>query len=1191
MYLKGLEIQGFKSLADKIELQFNPGITAVVGPNGSGKSNIADAVRWVLGEQSIRSLRGTKLEDVIFSGSDRRKPVGMAEVSLNLDNSASIFPLAYSEVTVTRRVYRSGESEFLINKSPCRLKDIQELFVDTGIGREGYSIIGQGKIDEILSTRSEDRRVIIEEAAGIVKYKNRKQLAVKKLGDTAQNLVRLNDIINELAAQVGPLRAQAEEARDFLRLRDEAADLEVNLLVNQIADQEQKLAQINLKDEGWQQELMTTETLFRDLEAGIEGRRLLISKLDEEIAGKERELYDLGSGIERKEAQSMLAQERLKDLAAQQESRQQEILALRNKKDLVKAQLVEEERVLAGIRTKIKSGQKRLTEAEVQLSEVETGLQENQKELEARKADLIDLLNETAGVKNSINTGELGKQNLLRQLRQLDEQNRSLAREELAGRKKRKDLETGVSEVTKALETLTISENRLTGKRDRLNIHLNTMLGELAQIQASLQSKSFRLQALQDLQRDYQGYSQGVQEFFKEGRKGARCPGICGVIAEVIKVPPEYETAIEAALNSGLQFVITENENTARSALTMLKQNKSGRATFLPLNTVQPEAGQQDLSKFHDQPGCYGRASDLIKCEDKYYPLIKYLLGRVLVVDNLDRAWQIAQTAGYNLKVATLDGDVVNPGGSITGGTGKKGQAGLLARLRESGEIAAEVKKLARVEKALQTKISRTQFEYEQTVAQTGEIKARLQELVTERNSLRKDLDLVRLEQEKTGSTKQLVAAEIQNLQAETENTDSVLHSQGMRFQQLQLEDQEIRQSITGLQELLPGLETARVRLANLVTQGKVELAGLTQEETNRLQILTKAGQTIEEVQAQIRTKEEQAKKGLTQQESWQAEINLHRQEIHELNQQKGLTEDRLNQLRRDRQALVAAATEEEGQLKNLAQEIARLREQLHVSDLKRTRCEFEAENSLHKLTEEFQISYPEALLKKTEIENKKEAVLRLKELKEAIAALGSVNLGAIAEFARVQERYEFLQKQECDLQQAEASLYKVIAEIDQLMTRKFGEVFTAVNRNFTEVFARLFNGGKAELILTDRDNLLESGIEIQVQLPGKKSQLLSLLSGGERALTAISLLFAILKTKPIPFCVLDEIESSLDEANLDRFTDYLREFAHELQFIMITHRKRTMEAADVLYGVTMDDSRVSKLISMKLTEAVGKVS
>lgn len=1190
MYLKKLEVQGFKSLADKIELEFHPGVSAIVGPNGSGKSNIADAVRWVLGEQSVKSLRGAKMEDVIFAGSDKRKPVGMAEVSMTLDNSQSLFPLDFSEITVTRRVYRSGESEYLINKSACRLKDIHELFMDTGVGREGYSIIGQGKIDEILSAKSEDRRVIIEEAAGIVKYKTRKIQAARKLDDTEQNLVRINDIISELALQLGPLEEQSQKATQYLEYREELVDLEVNLLINQVEDQKTRLAEIIAGDESLNRSIIESETGVRNLESEIEDRKFRVTKLDEEITERQRAVFDTGSRIEKAEAEIRVARERQNNLDMQKNNLTQEIAELAAKEANEKAQHADDLNSATQLKDKIKASEKELSEAERQLSEMEASLVSDQQDIEGKKAEIIDLLNEIAGVNNTVSASEVEKQNTYRRIEQIDQQDEALVQELDGVARREAENHQRLDSLAATLGELTRQEKDLQGRNKAAGEEIGKISVKITETRQRLHEKSSRLKALQDLQNDYEGYYRGVKEVLKEGRDG-KCSGICGVIAELIKVPEKYETAVEVALGGALQHIITENEDDARKAIEFLKRNKAGRATFLPLTTIKPSGKDKSDPGFTAQKGYHGVAADLVKCETKYARIIEYLLARVHVVDNIRDATEIAKKHNFSLKIVTLDGDVVNPGGSMTGGSYQKNRSSLLGRSREIEELNSLEQELRERLDRLEKELAAKQAEFDALAARISKTQEQLQVLQISEHSIKKDIEVVVQEKERLESTRHLLVQEKENLAVELEKSKRDIENSRQRLVELRKKDEAIRLSIAEKQGTLTGQEDEKARSAERVTRIKVDMAGLRQEEINYSLIMERVNETIRDIQAQIQRKENQIKDYLTQHDELDEEINRFKTEIRAFSAEKGAGEEQLNGLRNDKQALHAEIAEKEARNKNIARELAQNREKLHSSEVKRARLEFEIENSLNKLAEEFELTYEEALLRRTEIANKRETASRIKELKEGITGLGAVNIGAIEEFERVRERYNFLQGQYIDLEQAKESLYKVIAEMDQIMIKRFSEAFNNIRLNFSEVFTKLFGGGRAELLLTNTDNLLDCGVDIVAQPPGKKTQHLSLLSGGEKALTAIALLFAILTTKPSPFCVLDEIEAALDDANVDRFAEYLKDYALNTQFIVITHRKRTMESADILYGVTMDESSVSKMVSMKLGEKIDKVS
>lgn len=1190
MYLKRLEIQGFKSLADKIELQFNQGISVVVGPNGCGKSNIADAIRWVLGEQSAKSLRGAKMEDVIFAGSDKRKQVGMAEVSLTLDNSTSVFPLDFAEITVTRRVYRSGESEYLINKSACRLKDIHELFMDTGIGREGYSIIGQGKIDEILSVRSEDRRQIIEEAAGIVKYKARKQQAERKLEDTEQNLVRINDIITELETQIGPLEEQSQKASEYLLHKDELDQLEVNLLVNQVHEQKEKLSEINNREEEVRKDLIESETRLRNTESQFEEQKLLLNKLDEEIAVLQKTVYETGSLIEKQESGIRVAAERINGIESQKENTIGEIAELREKEVRETELHTGDEQKLSEVRNKLNQENKKLEDLELELVKIESDFQEEQKKIEDGKSDIIDLLNEIAGVRNSISSGETHLQSLTKRSVLLEEQNKSSVEELDKVSQKLVQLEKAIAETENDITAQNQSEQNLLKERDGLQNEIRLMHTEASKVRAQLQDNKSKMKALEDLRSNYDGYYRGVKEVLKANSTGKDCPGICGVTAELIKVPEKYEIAIEVALGGSLQFIVTNTDEDARKAIEFLKKHRAGRATFLPLNTIKTGRDKPGV-RGNRTEGLIGRASELVSCDARYKPVVDYLLGRVMIADNIKHATELARVAENVSRIVTLDGDVVNPGGAMTGGSFQKGSSGLLGRVRETEETANLIKKLEQETNHFDKELSKKQKDLEYVISEISKITADLQELRMKKSTQQKDVEFLLQEKNRIADNLQFMERELLSLYDESKNTECNITGQKELLIELQAKDSHTRNSIEQNKNLLAERERERAAISDQITKTKVGLSALQQEEINFAQILDRVIYSIREIREQIRRKEVQISEFDSLKESLGTEISTMEEEIKRLNRERGTTQEQLEKQRNDRQSALLHVGENEDRIKKVTRSIAQQRDQLHAMDVRRARLELEIENYMSKLCDEFNLSFEEAFLRKTEITNRKEVTTRIRQLKEVISSIGSVNTGAIEEFARVKERYDFLKGQYEDLTQAKDSLFKVIEEMVQIMTKKFSKAFTEINENFGVVFAKLFGGGKAELILTDSENLLESGIEILAQPPGKKNQHLSLLSGGEKAFTAISLLFAILMTKPSPFCVLDEIEAALDEANVDRFAGYLKEFSSGTQFIVISHRKGTMEAADVLYGVTMDESKVTKLVSMKLSDTVDKVS
>ncbi|ADG82908.1 chromosome segregation protein SMC [Thermincola potens] len=1189
MYLKRLEIQGFKSLADRTELYFNPGITAVVGPNGSGKSNISDAIRWVLGEQSAKILRGAKMEDVIFSGSDKRKPVGMAEVTLTLDNSTGIFPVEYSEVTVTRRVFRSGESEFFINKTPCRLKDIHELFMDTGIGKEGYSIIGQGKIDEILSSKSEDRRLIIEEAAGIVKYKNRKLQAARKLEDTEQNMVRINDIIAELENQVGPLEEQANRAKTYIGYKEELDKLEINLAVHQLTDQKDRLETLTGEEAKLRQDIIALETEVRKTDSEIEELKHHLHLTNEDINNLQQDIFEKSSAIEKLEADIRINGERNKNLKERQERLQAEINELSGKQAAIREQSRGEMESYEKLVHNIRTMETELAELEAQLRELEADNRSKIDDIEQAKGEIIDTLNETAALNNRLHALEAEEKSLQKRREQLV----TLIKDVSADRQQilatLESLNISIRETEDELSSAETKIKDIAAKINENSVKIQDVTREFNNLTEEKQKLASKLKALEEMEQDYEGYHKGVREILKAGKQ-KKLAGICGVVAELLNVPKKYEIAVEVALGGALQFIVTRTDNDAKAAINFLRKCNAGRATFLPLNTVKAKE-LRSSDKILKAKGCVGIAAELVTFDREYEPAVKSLLGNIIVAEDIDTALQIAKDNEFGFKVVTLDGDVVNPGGSLTGGSYNKSRSNLLGRKREIEELAGAIAVLQVQVKAVQDKEAALQKEKEKLTGELESIKESQQVGQLRIAGLKAEMEQVKIQKSKLEQSLEVYEMEVAQLD---ERLKEVLTQNGEitgKIQQLKIRHDELNKRVAESQQDFASLEVHRNEVTGKVTAKKIELARLRQEEISCRQTLDRVRQEIDELAGQIRVKSEEIDFIGRQEGNIAVENSKLEKLITTLVEEKMGMEERISALKNHRDHLAGQIELKETSAKNANRQFASLQNQIHSLEVKKTKLEAEMENEQNKLLEEFGLTYEEALLQKTEISSKREAQARIKELKSLIADLGAVNLAAIEEFEKVSERYNFLKAQYADLEEARVSLYKVISEMDQIMSKRFCKAYEEINENFRRVFTELFGGGHAELQMTDKENILETGVEIIAQPPGKKPQHLSLLSGGERALTAISLLFAVLMVKPSPFCVLDEIEASLDEANVDRYAAFLRKFSKQTQFIVVTHRKGTMEAADVLYGVTIDDTGVSKMVSMKLADAISKVS
>lgn len=1184
MFLKRIELIGFKSFADRTELEFVPGITAVVGPNGSGKSNISDGIRWVLGEQSAKSLRGAKMEDIIFAGSDGRKSVNYGEVSLTLDNSAGTLPVDYSEVTVTRRVYRSGDSEYSINKQTCRLKDITELFMDTGVGKEAYSIIGQGRIEEILSTKSEDRRGIFEEAAGIVKYKSRKKEAQRKLDETEQNLLRISDLIGELDDQVGPLGQQAEKAKQFKLLREQLKVSEISLYVHTIGSVHRQWEEANRSVETLGREQLELSSKVSQRDSQLEKKRWESKRLEEELEQLQAELVRLIEDTEKHEGMREVLKEREKNQHQNQDAYRASLDTLTHKAAERESEMEALQTLIKQLTEQLSGVQQTLKKEELKLQGVIGGLE--QKDAEMLKADLLDLLNEMASHRNELRHLDQLQESSRHRLQRITNENRRWLEQKEAMEQNKQQVADKLDLLSQEIEkavTQYQSHSRQFKEKQQLLAEVQQMWRKWQQ---KLDALISRRDTMQEMQSDFDGFFHGVKEVLRAREQAGGLTGIHGAVAELIQVPETYETAIEIALGGALQNIVVEDEAAGRRAIQYLKQRQAGRATFLPLNVIRPrtisDSEHQQITK---QSGYVGIASQLVKYENKYQLIFSNLLGQVIVSETLEDANRIAAASGHRYRVVTLDGDVVNPGGSMTGGGVQKKTTSLLGRQRQIEHLAEEIESVKNQMKPLEQQESR------------------LKEEITELEGL---LDQLREQGESSRKNEQEASSELQQFVLELKNIDEHL---SLYYQDRLIVDQELEKSANRYDECSKQLielekdhgqlqqqiaaaeqsrkvqESERDETSSRLTDLKVQAAKLAQEKETTLSQRHRVKAELEQLLLDKSQVQEQLDALVSGIETGQSEEQRLSEMLVALHRQKQSCGEQIEYKRAERHQFAQALEKEESEIRDLRHNLRKVEETLRQSEVKANRLDVELDNSLKKLAEEYELSYELAKQRYAEPEDVAATQNEVRELKRKITLLGDVNLGAIEEFERVTERLQFLTMQRNDLNEAKATLYQVIREMDIEMSKRFRETFEAIRSHFTVVFAQLFGGGRANLILSEPDNVLETGIEIVAQPPGKKLQNLSLLSGGERALTAIALLFAILRVKPVPFCVLDEVEAALDEANVARFAHYLREFSGETQFIVVTHRKGTMEGADVLYGVTMQESGVSKLVSVRLEE------
>ncbi|MDI6812411.1 MAG: chromosome segregation protein SMC [Desulfitobacteriaceae bacterium] len=1179
IFLKSISIQGFKSFADRVRLELQQGLSVIVGPNGSGKSNVADAVRWVLGEQSAKTLRGSKMEDVIFAGTTKRRSVGMAEVSLVFDNMTGIFPLDFREVTITRRVYRDGESQYLINRSPCRLKDVQELFLDTGAGKEGFSIIGQGRVEEILNSKAEERRLIIEEAAGISKYRMRKREALKRLDDTEHNLQRLADILREIESRIGPLAEQAEVAKQSAALQEEQRRLEIQWIVGDLAEVQTKLAAAREEEESFRVKEALLQSELAQGEAESTTLRIQEKDLESAVQEKQQEAFAAEQAVSRCKHEMTLLQERSGYVAQQAERLAAELSQGSKRLDLFKerAQSLENkkrllERTVAEARQEVGKKEEALSRAKEQ-----SGVQA----LERIKEDLFAALSEQASCSNKVTgirhtLGSREQQSNQLQAECLDKEGELAllkveqeadADKESSLQKTRKETEVEIARLQQEqLHSAEISE--------RLEKELRVLRGEIERTDA----KRHALQALED---SLEGYSRGVKEVLAAKKRGvADCQGLCGAVADLIRVDKPYELALETALGPALQHIVAESMQEAKRNIAYLKVQKAGWATFLPLDTVQGSRfqGERGLT----DPDFIGLAVDLAHFEARYRPAMDYLLGRILVVKDMDAATRVAKTFGYKVRIVTLDGDQIHPGGTLTGGSVQRKGSQLLGRARELEGLKQRVSEL------------RTEGE-EKNKALTGAsqhmegLEARLAELKTRGQALREKLAVLE-EGQKNRKVRTLRLEEELRLAAVRqadllEAKEEALSQFEAGLSEQKEWDSRVEALRLGLQETQSQAERAQGEMEHLsesLTEARVQLAKWEQELSQARTSLQEETAKCQEQEASLKELAENLERVKQQGDGIENELAALALDLAAAQDQQRDNERSLVRLRQEREQVSLLARNAEEMARKAQKEAAGFSQRRHAHELNLARWETEWEGGTGRLTEEFNLSWEEASAFKPEQERH---ILwpRLQAIKGELEALGPVNQAAIVEYPKLLERQGFLLTQEEDLVQASQKLKGLIAELDKTMSERFKEGFEAVNEAFREVFKELFDGGQAELRLVDPDNLLESGVDIVAQPPGKKLQWLSLLSGGERALTAIALLFALLRVKPSPFCLLDEIEASLDDANVKRFAEYIQRLSHFTQFVVISHRKGTMEAANMLYGITMEESGVSKLLSVEM--------
>ncbi len=1182
MYLKSIEVQGFKSFANKILFQFHNGITAIVGPNGSGKSNVADAVRWVLGEQSAKQLRGANMQDVIFSGTEMRKPLGYAAVSITLDNADRQLAVSYDEVTVTRRVYRSGESEYLLNGTQVRLRDINEMFYDTGIGKEGYSIIGQGQIDKILSGKPEDRRELFDEAAGIVKFKRRKHAAQKKLEAERQNLVRVNDILSELTRQLGPLEKQAETAKIYLQKRDALKTCDVGLFLLEFERIRKELDELGEKQKLAEEQLADTREEYEKTRQDYEKQEEEIERLDAALVEK-REVIAQGQ-LRRQQFQNQieLLREQINTAHTSDEHLQTRIAAIVKQTEEYTGQEQEAEGELKELRGKLSA----VSEEERRAEEAEQALQEEtlrlEQQIEQGKSDIIGLLNQRASVKARIQRYDT-------MLEQTQIRKAQLAQEALRLKSEKAEHDEVRQDVAQEHEEIELRIRDLTAKSEEANERLSVFQQQLQEYNRQIETEqveyhreSSRLESLKNIAERYDGYGNSIRRVMEQKDRNK---GILGVVADLIKVEKTYEVAIETALGGNIQNIVTDTEETAKLQIEFLKKNKFGRATFLPLSGITAKS-EFSTPKALSEKGVIGLASSLVKADQRYEDLLRHLLGRTVVVDHIDHAIALARKYKHSLRIVTVDGELLSPGGSMSGGAFKN-SSNLLGRRREIEELEKQVLRRQEMLSELQSQIDESRAARNELRDEIVRLRDQLQEEYLAQNTAKMRLDEL---DEKGGAAMQdyervqgesgeidRQAQEIRDSSAkeQTELTESE-QTEKETEQKIGKWQEELEQKRAGHMEALAATEEVRLRRAQLQQQETFIGQNLSRIRQQKEQLAEERSRYEEEIEDAARSVEEKESQ-ITAIGEALAQSEVSEQQLQEEIARLAAEKDEKNALHKKFFETREAQSE---RISLLDRENFRLNAQMEKAESQR-------ETQVNYMWEEYGLTYGAAKELETQEKTSASALKKsISALKSEIKELGNVNVNAIEDYKELSERHTFLSTQHEDLLKAEEALLKIIDELDSGMRAQFKEQFAKIQAEFDKAFKELFGGGRGTLELVEDEDILDAGIRIIAQPPGKKLQNMMQLSGGEKSLTAIALLFAIQNLKPSPFCLLDEIEAALDENNVERYARYLHKLTKNTQFIIITHRRGTMTAADRLYGITMQEKGVSALVSVNLVES-----
>ena len=1189
MNFKQIEMVGFKSFADPIKITFNNGITAIVGPNGCGKSNVADAIRWVLGEQSSKMLRGTSMQDVIFKGTEKRKSMSFCEVSLLFDNSNKIFKSDYEEICITRKLYRSGESEYLLNHTNCRLKDITELLHDSGIGKSGYSIIGQGKVEEIINSKPIDRRAIFEEAAGIAGFKVKKVDAERKLERTRDNLVRITDIVSEIDRQLKPLKHQAEVAKKYLELKEKLKVLEVNAYIYQYDYAAANKAEIEEKINAIVEEMNLRQGKLDQVILDYNNTFEKVNSIDADISGLRDIILNITVQLEKQAGQTNLINEKIQTREQELKRLNEELLKLTENEQGFSQELNSKTSELNLKKNKLTELNKVMEQVSVYYEKINSELSKSENEAQETQRKLFETLSKLGDVKAQISALNAEKTTYSEQLKNLEANARTVKNKLIESRVNVADCKKIIEKLNLQKEELNLSINEHLAEQNKLDSEFKQSETNLNNINSNILSLEHRKKMLEDMQREYEGYNGSVKRLLTDAEKNANLKNkIVGVLASLIKVPQNFQSAIEMALGSAVQNVVTFSDDGAKELINYLKQREYGRVTFLPINTIKERYFDNSYRKLLTSPGIFGVASELISYNKNIANIISNLLGATVVVDNINTAVNLAKQSRYSFRIVTLDGDVINPQGSITGGSKKAQVANLLSRETDI-ELSAKA-------------ILKLQTEKEELLKQISNLSNKLaavNEVIKQKSNSLREVEIsfaaeteryekynsicLSLEQEsnslssEVAKTNQIIdgisneISKISNTENLNENPTTTLEQNNSQFTEMRSKRDDYANQITNLKveiasisseilSLESDIERIKFALSNAVSMREELNSALTENKNNLANLRGMAEQSGAESTVGVDTEK----------------LNQTKIEVENLTNQKSTLQSTLRSLEEERMALGV--------------EVNKLQDRKHQQEINLSKIDTDIETLQERVWTEYELTYNTAQDYKVADFDVKQGLQDINKLRREINGLGNVNVNAIEDSKLLEERHGNLYVQAQDLIKAEEDLKQIIKDLSDEMTARFDEAFNQINSNFGVVFKELFGGGSAKLQLVQSEDMLEAGVDIVAEPPGKKLSNITLLSGGEKSLTAIAILFAILRLRPMPFCLLDEIEAALDEANVARFAKYLQRYSEETQFIVITHKKPTMEHADALFGVTMEEKGVSKVVSVKLTDAIKNI-